>query len=332
MRIVAVWILAACSSTPAARAPAPPPDVTRMSHAVIEAFDRGDEKAFEAVLAPGFVHSEEGEPTDRDHELAKIRKYDPNKPHIVARTWSKEHVFAKGDEAVFIGQAAEHSSGERGGFTYDGRYTLAWQWDGTAWKLALWTWQRAGEQAETETWNDVFKHGTGFEKAPNKLLVTTSDPLPRGRALDIASGQGRNVLYLASAGWKATGIDFSHEGIAQTRETARTKHLDVELIEDDIDKADLGTAKYDLITMIYAGSDAKTVAKAQQALKPGGTFVYEFFAKTDGSGEEAWRGFQKGELAKLFAGYDIVRDELVEDSPDWGGGKEPLVRFVARKR
>jgi 2-polyprenyl-3-methyl-5-hydroxy-6-metoxy-1,4-benzoquinol methylase len=304
-----------------------------MSHAVIDAFDRGDAKAFEAALAPGFVHSEDGDPTDREHELAKLAKYDPKKPHIIDRTWSKEHVLAKGDEAVFIGQAAEHSSGERGGFTYDGRYTLAWQWDGTAWKLALWTWQRAGAAAETETWNDVFKHGTGFEKAPNKLLVTTSDPLPRGMALDIASGQGRNVLYLASAGWKATGIDFSHEGIAQTRDAARTKHLDVELIEDDIDKADFGTAKFDLITMIYAGSDAKTVAKAQQALKPGGTFIYEFFAKTDDTGAEAWRGFRKGELAKLFAGgYEIVRDETVEDSPDWGGGKESLVRFVARKR
>ena len=333
MRIAATAIvLAACSPPPATRAPAPPPDVKQMSHAVIDAFDRGDATAFEAVLAPGFVHSEEGDPSDRDHEIEKIKKYDPKKPHVIERTWSKEHVLAKADEAVFIGQAAEHSSGERGGFTYDGRYTLAWHWDGAAWKLALWTWQRAGASAETDTWNDVFKHGTGFEKAPNKLLVSTAGALSPGTALDILSGQGRNVLYLASAGWKATGIDFAHEGISQTRDAARTKHLEVELIEDDIEKADLGTAKYDLVTMIYAGSDAKTVAKAQQALKPGGLFVYEFFAKTDNTGPEEWRGFRKGELAKLFGGYEILRDEIVDDSPDWGGGKEPLVRFVARKR
>ncbi|MEO6775684.1 MAG: methyltransferase domain-containing protein [Kofleriaceae bacterium] len=331
MRTAAAAILcAACA--PAVRAPPPPPDVKQMSHQVIDAFDRGDAKDVEAALAPGFVHSEDGDPTDREHELAKLDKYDPKQPHIIARTWSNEHVFAKGDEAVFIGQAAEHSSGARGGFTYDGRYTLAWQWDGSAWKLALWTWQRAGAVAQTETWNDVFKHGTGFEKAPNKLLVTTTAPLAHGTALDIASGQGRNVLYLAGAGWKATGIDFSHEGIAQTRDAARANHLDVELIEDDLDKADLGTAKYDLVTMIYAGSDLKTIAKAQQALKPGGTFVYEFVAKTDATGPVAWRGFGKGELAKLFAGYEIVRDELVADTPDWGGAKEPLVRFVARKR
>jgi SAM-dependent methyltransferase len=304
-----------------------------MSHAVLDSFDRGDAKAFEAVLAPGFVHSEDGAPTDRAHELAKLAKYDPAKPHIIARTWSNEHVFAKGDEAVFIGQAAEHDSSGRGGRTYDGRYTLAWQWDGAAWKLALWTWQRAGEAAETDTWNDVFRHGTGFEKQPNKLLVQTAEPLARGSALDILSGQGRNVLYLASAGWKATGIDFSHEGIAQTRDAARAKHVDVELIEDDIEKADLGTAKYDLVTMIYAGNDAKTIAKAKQALKPGGTFVYEYFAKTDDTGSEEWRGFEKGEIARLFPGWDIVRDDLVDDEPDWGGGKkEPLVRFVARKR
>ena len=304
-----------------------------MSHAVLDAYDRGDAKAFEAALAPGFVHSEEGEPTDRDKDLAKLAKYDPSKPHIVGRTWSKEYVLAKGDEAVYIGQAAEHDSSGRGGRTYDGRYTLAWQWDGAAWKLALLTWQRAGEAAEADTWNDVFKHGTGFEKQPNKLLVQTAAPLTRGTALDIFSGQGRNVLYLAGAGWKATGIDFSHEGIVQTKESARAKGVDVELIEEDVDKADLGTAKYDLVTMIYAGNDAKTIAKAQQALKPGGTFVYEFFAKTENTGNEEWRGFKKGEIAKLFPGWDIVRDELVDDEPDWGGGKkEPLVRFVARKR
>jgi hypothetical protein len=67
-------------------------------------------------------------------------------------------------------------------------------------------------------------------------------------------------------------------------------------------------------------------------LKPGGTFIYEFFAKSDDTGAVAWRGFRKGELAKLFVGYEIVRDEIVDDSPDWGGDKEALVRFVARKR
>ena len=332
MRLAAVLVLAACSPTPAVRGPVPPLDVKQMSHAVIEAFDRGDKSAADAVLARGFVHSEGGDPSDRDQDLAKLANYDPAKPHILERTWSNEHVLAKGDEAVFIGQAAEHDSGARGGRTYDGKYILAWHWDGAAWKLALWTWQRAGQAAETDNWNEVFKHGTGFEKQPNKLLVETAGPLARGTALDIFSGQGRNVLYLAGTGWKATGIDFSHEGIVQTRDAARAKHLDVELIEDDVEKADLGTAKYDLVTMIYAGSNAKIVAKAQQAVKPGGTFVYEYGVRTDDD-TSAWGGFKKGEIETLFAGWDIVRDEIVDDVADWGGDKkEPLLRFVARKR
>jgi hypothetical protein len=328
----AVMVLAACTPAPAVHAPSPPPDVKQMSHEVIDAFDRGDARAVGTVLAPGFVHSEDGDPSDRDQELAKLAKYDPKQPHVVERTWSKEHVLAKGDEAVFIGQATEHDSGGRGGRTYDGRYTLAWHWDGSAWKLALWTWQRAGTAAETDNWNDVFKHGTGFEKAPNKLLVDATAPLARGTALDIASGQGRNLLYLAGAGWKATGIDFSHEGIQQARAAAKAKGLEVELREEDLETADLGTGVYDLVTMIYAGSDAKTIAKAQQALKSGGTFVCEYFAAKDDTGSRGWRGFHRGELAKAFAGYDIVRDEVIDDVPDWGGNKESLVRFVARKR
>ena len=39
-----------------------------------------------------------------------------------------------------------------------------------------------------------------------------------------------------------------------------------------------------------------------------------------------------GELAKLFAdGFTIVRDDTVEDRPDWAIDRANLVRFVARK-
>lgn len=329
----AAIVLASCAHAPppvaAPPPPAPTPNVAQLSHAILDAYDRGDIVAVEPKLAPGFVHSEDGEPKDRDKELAQLRKYDPKADHIAERTWSNEHVFVKGTEAVYIGQAAERSNGGRGGRTYDGRYTLAWHWEDGAWKLALWTWQRAGATAEHEVWNDVFKHGTGFEKAPNKLLVATASALTPGAALDIASGQGRNVLYLAQTGWKATGVDFSHEGMEQARAAAKTKNLTVDLVEADVDTTDLGTAKYDLVTMLYAGADPKTIAKAQQALRPGGTFVYEFFAASDDNAH----GFHKGDLAKLFGGYDIIRDEIVMAEPDWGGGRdEPLVRFIARKR
>jgi hypothetical protein len=58
-------------------------------------------------------------------------------------------------------------------------------------------------------------------------------------------------------------------------------------------------------------------------------FVVEFFAATPTDAG----GFKQGQLAKLFAdGFEILRDDFVDDRPDWARDKAKLVRFVARKR
>jgi SAM-dependent methyltransferase len=327
MRNVAA-VIACVACTPAPVAPTPPPDIKAASHAIIDAFDKGQVAAIEPQLAPGFVRSEVGTPRDRGHVLEQLRKWTPDSPHIASRTWSNEHVLATGSEAVFVGDAAERSAGTRGGYTFDGRYTLAWHFEDGAWKLALWTWTHADTAGDREVWNDIFKHGTGFEKAPNQFLVDTVGKLSPGTALDIASGQGRNVLYLAEHGWKATGIDFSHEGMEQARATAKAKGVTVDLVEADMETTDFGTAKYDLVSMIYAGSDAPVISKIQAALKPGGVFVFEYFS----SATPGKDGPTPGELAKLFAGYEILHDEVVDGVPDWAVDHAKLQKFVARKR
>ena len=243
---------------------------------------------------------------------------------MAKRTWSEEHTVVAHDQAVFSGRALEISSGR--GYTYDGRYTLIWRLEHGAWRLASMQWARV--PPDSEGFDDIFRSGTGFEKAPNKLLVTTLDKLAPGTALDLMCGQGRNVLYEASHGWKATGIDYSAVGIDQARRSASERKLDVDLVDADLDKTDLGTARYDIVSMLYAGFDPKLVARAQAALKPGGTFVYEYFAAGVGSME----GPPPGALAKLFEGYDIAVDEQVDDVPDWALTRAKLQRFVARKR
>jgi SAM-dependent methyltransferase len=323
MRAALTIALAACAA-----APPPVVDIKGLSHQVIDAFDHGKRDDVEPRLAPGYVHIEGGAPRDRAKDLANLAKWKPDGPHIIERKWSEEQVLATGTEAVFVGRALERSAGARGGYSYDGRYTLAWHYEQGAWRLALWTWTRAGATAESDVWNDIFKNGTGYETKPNKLLVDTVEKVAPGTALDIASGQGRNVLFLASKGWKTTGIDFSHEGMEQARAKAKTQNLDVTWREEDVDVADLGTATFDLVTLIYAGHDPKIIAKAQQALKPGGLFVCEYFHATPDDKD----AFATGELAKQFGGYEILRDEVVEDTPDWAVDRASLVRFVARKR
>ncbi|HEY0250527.1 MAG TPA: nuclear transport factor 2 family protein, partial [Kofleriaceae bacterium] len=149
----ALMILGAC-------APAAPAafDVAAASHKAADDFDAGRAAELEPVLAPGFVHTEAGTPRDRATEIARLAKYDPNRVHVAQRSWKDEKTFVHGSEAVYTGQALEKSTGKYGGFTYDGRYTFVWHYEGD-WKLELWAWTAGGAAAERDYWNDTFKHG-----------------------------------------------------------------------------------------------------------------------------------------------------------------------------
>jgi SAM-dependent methyltransferase len=301
-------------------------DVTARSHAVINAYDHGDAAVVGAALAPGFVHFEGGRPRDRDAMLARM--HDVKTTPMAQRTFSNEHAYVVGDDAVFIGQAAERGGGNRGSYLYDGYYALAWHREHGDWRLAMWTWQRAGER---DFWNDVFTHDVGFEHAPNKLLVDAVANVPPGDALDVLMGQGRNALYLASRGWRVTGVDWSHEGIAHAQAEATKRGLALDTVDADIARFDLGTAKWDLVTLVYASGfdQPDQLAKVRQAIKPGGLVVIEYFGKT----AAAPTGFEPGQLRRLFGdAFEVLRDEAVDDTPDWATDRAPLVRFVARKR
>jgi hypothetical protein len=100
-------------------------------------------------------------------------------------------------------------------------------------------------------------------------------------------------------------------------------------VEADADSYDFGVARWDLVTMIYAGSSTKLIERIKPSIKPGGLFVLEFFANVPGEPG----GFAEGQLAGLFApDFAIVRDEAVEDTPDWAKDRARLVRFVARRK
>ena len=325
-------VLAACAAAPRAPAvtPTAPPaeaEIIANSHAVLDAWDRGQLTA--DLLAPGFVRFEEEKLHDRASQLA-------GKPHApgVTRTWAEEHAYVRANDAVFVGRSLERElhNGVHGNRVYDGWYVMTWARDAGRWQVTHWSWQPHETEAERDrhTWNAVFRQQIGFNHAPNQLLVDTVRGVTPGAALDVMMGQGRNALYLASQGWHVTGVDLSDVALAQARAEAARRHLALDAEQADIEHYDFGTAKWDLVTMIYAGDSLDQVKKLQASLKPGGLFVLEYFAAGQGEGSG---GIVPGSLRPLFAqGYDILRDEVVEDVPDWAQDRAKLVRFVARKR
>ncbi len=350
MRAVLLVLVTACATAPAAREPCPMPlaspgamvpapiaptedDIKARSHALLDAYDRGDHETIEPMLDAHMLHFEGGKPQTRDAELESLRERKPGGPHIAKRTWSDETVQVNADDAVFIGKATEVQGGNdsHGGYRYVGWYTLQWRRDGDAWKLRLWTWMRAGGASKREVWNEIYRNDVGFEKQPNKLLVDVAKNVKPGTALDLATGQGRNALYLASQGWTVTGIDFSDEGLQIARDEAAKRKLTISTVNADIDAWEFGKEKWDLIAMIYPGENHDPwIHKAKVGLKRGGLFVLEFFA---GEPDNPDDGYVPGHLAKLFGdGFVILRDDYVEGQPDWAMDHAKLVRFVAKKK
>jgi SAM-dependent methyltransferase len=249
---------------------------------------------------------------------------------IASRAWSHERAFVGEHVATFIGEAREQNAGNEvhgGGYIYTGWYTLSWTRDHGAWQLAYLSWKPGGVVAKSAGWNEIFRNAVGFEHAPNRLLTDTVASLAPGRALDIAMGQGRNALYLAQRGWQVTGIDIADEGLQQARESAARAGLALDALHADVDAYDFGKDRWDLVTMIYAPAALARLRDIQDSVKPGGLVVYEYFAPVPGDDDAP----APGELAKRFAGWEIVRDDIVDGIPDWALDHAKLQRFVARK-
>lgn len=111
---------------------------------------------------------------------------------------------------------------------------------------------------------------------PNQFLPPEVAGLPTGRALDLAAGEGRNAVWLATQGWQVTGVDFSHAGIAKGARLAADQEVIVEWICADATTW-TPSAVFDLVIVFYLqlAADERRAAfeRAARALAPGGTLL-----------------------------------------------------------
>lgn len=318
--------------------PAPPPTldeaaIKEKSHAFFEALDRADIAAFEAATGAAFVQFGAARSYARKFVIDGLQARLDRKAPVRTRRWTDERVAATPGVAIFMGEALEQvpAEGDMPAYEMDRWHTLAWVYEGGAWKAEHYQWQKGGLEAERDVWNDVFRTSAQFNRKPNQLLVDSVRGRKPGTALDLAMGQGRNGVYLATQGWKVTGVDISDEGLKKASEAAAAQKVKIETVQADADTWDLGVNKWDLVTMIYAGDDLKMVERIKPSVKKGGLVVIEYF-HADATKGTGIGGFQAGTLAAAFKdGWKIVRDDVTEDIADWGLRKSKLVRFVAQK-
>ena len=104
------------------------------------------------------------------------------------------------------------------------------------------------------TWDERFRTGAyPTDPEPSPFLRRRLDACPDGRALDVATGTGRNAVALAEHGYAVDALDQSREGLRIARERARERGVAdrIEWVQTDVPSHEFPTATYDLVTVSY---------------------------------------------------------------------------------
>lgn len=179
---------------------------------------------------------------------------------------------------------------------------------------------------ERAHWNERYRERDPPDE-PSDLLEGIVDTLPDGRALDVATGGGRNAIFLAERGYEVTGIDISEEGLEIARERAAKRGISerTEFVQGDVESYEFSTNVYDLIVVSYYYS-LNALPDLKRALAPGGVLLYEHRLRPPDDDSHRFR-FRPNDLLRACLDLRIIQYgepvEISEDSAD--------VQLLARK-
>lgn len=133
---------------------------------------------------------------------------------------------------------------------------------------------------EREAWNRRYAASEFLWTVDaNRFLVAEAASLPPGLALDLATGEGRNAVWLAEQGWDVCAVDFADVGLEKGQRLAALRGVAGRV---SFKAADLRSYRpepggFDLVALIYLQIPQTELQpillKAVRALRPGGTFL-----------------------------------------------------------
>ena len=185
---------------------------------------------------------------------------------------------------------------------------------------------------DRQRWNERYRSEEYLMgERPSRFLVE-SMPLivghcPGLRALDLACGEGRNGIFLASRGFSVTGVDISEEALAKAERRGAAEGVSVDWINADLETFAI-PGSYDLILNINFLL-RELFEQCVAALTPGGLLLVDTIMAGPGAivPHDPLYLLQPGELARLFAAYHgqiLVSEELPQ-------GKNPTARLIFQK-
>ena len=183
----------------------------------------------------------------------------------------------------------------------------------------------------------------------NQFLAPAVEHLEPGTALDLACGEGRNAVWLATKGWTVTGVDFAGVGLSKAERLATGASVSGTWITADATNWIPPSRGYDLVVMFYlqlpASERQKSVRTAVSALAPDGTLLivaHHLLNLAEGHGGPQDANFLMtpedvvDDIAAAELGLDVElvveRSERVDRMVDTPDGPRVAIDMLVRAR
>ena len=170
-------------------------------------------------------------------------------------------------------------------------------------------------------------------RKPNPFLKRVIHLLPKGKALDMATGEGRNAAFLAQHGFEVDAVDISEKGLKKAGKLARETGVKVNALLVDLDDYQIEKDRYDLIANFYF-LKRRLIPRIKKGLKKGGKVIFETYLlehrKLAAGGPRQAKYFLKpNELLRFFKDFRILfyREGVFRE----GGRRKAVASLIAEK-
>lgn len=195
-----------------------------------------------------------------------------------------------------------------------------------------------------EHWNARYSEsGFAYGTRPNHFLHSSFAAIPKGDVLLLADGEGRNGVFLARQGYRATSVDYSSVGLEKAARLAETYQVELTTTLCDLADFNIEPHQWSGIVSIFCHVPKplrETLHRGVVAgLKSGGVFLLEAY-----SPRQLSYGTGGPKQAELLMALDDVMQELdglsFEKAQDierevvegkYHTGKAAVIQIIARK-
>lgn len=158
-----------------------------------------------------------------------------------------------------------------------------------------------------------------MKRKRNPFLKEHISILPKGKALELAMGEGKDAVFLAKNGYEVDGCDISGVAIKKAYKLAEENSVKINALVVNLEKYEIPEGNYDLITCFYY-LQRSLIPQIKKGLKVGGMVVFETYTIDNLTLNKFQGGFPHGpkneafllkhnELLDFFRSFDHTQDK-----------------------